>query len=78
MADASRAPLSIDAAPAQGAGTPAPAAPANDNSAIADSSAVQVSCDLPEQPGILPGEAELIARYLPALLMAANDNGEGE
>lgn len=47
-------------------------APANDNECSGSSA---VSCDLPERLGILSGEAELIARYLPDLLkIAANDN----
>lgn len=47
--------------------------PANDNGCA---EGLAVSCDIPERLGILSGEAELIARFLPDLLkIVANDNG---
>lgn len=49
--------------------------PANDKDGAM---VLTVSCDLPKRLGILSGESELIARFLPELLKAAANDNEME
>ena len=50
--------------------------PANDNGLKAAPAYLKV--DLPLRFDLVPGEAQLVARHLQALLGAANDNERGE